>query len=155
MSSYSFYDCVRGDIQAWHRKGLNPWFKRGFHLALSLRLLRVLETTPGLGIFKRLLWYFNFIWFKCDIHFCDIAPGIFFPYAWGIIMGGEPDYVLKIGRNVTIHQRVTLGRKDYSRPPMPTIEEGVEIGEGAVVIGKVTVSRNMVVLPNAVVIKDL
>ena len=61
-----------------------------------------------------------------------------------------------IGDDVHIRQNTTFGiaRKDQLHQ-LPTIEDRVDIGCGAVILGAVTVGHDSVIGANAVVLKDV
>lgn len=64
----------------------------------------------------------------------------------------------KIGRNVTIYQHVTIGAnqlKGSKNFGSPTIEDGVLIGAGAKIVGKVTIGRNSRIGAGCVVTHDV
>jgi len=56
---------------------------------------------------------------------------------------------------VVIGQQVTLGGRDLNIDHMPVIEDGVYLGAGCKVLGKVVVGRGAIVGANAVVTKDV
>lgn len=61
-----------------------------------------------------------------------------------------------IGNDVIIRQNTTLGIKTISRlQDKPTIEDGVSIGVGAVIIGDVTIGHHSTVGPNTVIYQDI
>lgn len=60
----------------------------------------------------------------------------------------------QIGDRVVIGQNVTIGGK-APHPDVPVIEDDVEIGAGACIIGPVRVGRGAVIGANAVVVKDV
>jgi serine O-acetyltransferase len=69
----------------------------------------------------------------------------------GMILGAR-----SIGSDVVLRQNTTLGissRSDLCAKPV--LEDGVEIGAGAVIVGDITVGRNAIVGANAVVTKDV
>ena len=69
----------------------------------------------------------------------------------GMILGAK-----KIGDDVTIRQNTTLGVKNLSElSGKPTIEQGVNIGAGAVIVGDIRIGRYSVIGPNAVVEQDI
>jgi len=81
----------------------------------------------------------------------DIAPGFFIGHFSCIIIAAE-----KIGRNCSVGQGVTIGRKGAGKSNgCPTIGENVYIGAGAKVIGAITIGNNVVIGANAVVTKDI
>ena len=53
-----------------------------------------------------------------------------------------------------IRQHVTLGNR-RTMDDCPVIEDGVEIGAGAVIIGAVTIGTGARIGPNAVLVKDV
>ena len=69
----------------------------------------------------------------------------------GMILGAR-----SIGDDVTIRQNTTFGIKDLSDlQGKPTIEKGVNIGAGAVLVGDIVVGRYSVIGPNAVLDKSV
>lgn len=69
----------------------------------------------------------------------------------GMILGAT-----SIGDDVTIRQNTTFGIRDLSDlQGKPIIEQGVNIGTGAVVVGAITVGRFSVLGPNVVVDHDI
>lgn len=65
-------------------------------------------------------------------------------------------HAARIGDDVHIRQNTTFGiaRKDRQHE-LPTIEEGVDLGCGVVVLGSVTIGRRSMIGANAVVLKDI
>jgi serine O-acetyltransferase len=60
----------------------------------------------------------------------------------------------RVGRNVIIHQQVTIGGSGKSGG-VPVIEDDVYLGAGCKVLGDVTVGHNSLVGANAVVTKSV
>ena len=93
----------------------------------------------------------------------EVAAGISLPYTvalgrrvriWhhsGIILNAR-----SIGDDVHIRQNTTFGiaRRDRLHE-LPTIEDGVDIGCGAVILGAITVGKASIIGANAVVLKDV
>lgn len=75
---------------------------------------------------------------------------VFLPHPQGIVIHSQT----QIGRDVVIGHQVTLGGRGVS-PGAPIIEDGVYIGAGAKILGRVTVGRGVTVGANAVVTKDV
>ena len=95
--------------------------------------------------------------FNCASLGCNIGGGpVFsdipnFPHGLnGIII--HPKSV--IGKNVTIHQQVTLGYR-YKYNYAPVIGDNVFIGAGAKILGKIHVGNNVRIGANAVVVSDV
>lgn len=80
----------------------------------------------------------------------EIGPGLRLRHGIGIVVNPAST----IGANVMIRQGVTLGNRKTSTD-CPVIEDDVEIGVGAVVIGPVTVGKGARLGPNAVVFRDV
>ncbi|MCR5195015.1 MAG: hypothetical protein K6D38_01740 [Pseudobutyrivibrio sp.] len=57
-----------------------------------------------------------------------------------------------VGNNVTIRQGSVIGTNGRG---VPVVEDGVDIGAGAAVIGPITVGKGAVIGANAVVTKDV
>lgn len=78
-----------------------------------------------------------------------LGPGVKI-YAYGpiIINPGA-----KIGSHCTIYPGVTIGGRAYDG--CPTIGDNCFIGLGAKVLGNVKVGNNVIIAPNAVVVKDV
>lgn len=69
----------------------------------------------------------------------------------GMILGAK-----KIGNDVILRQNTTLGIKKLTDlEGKPTIEDGVSIGAGAVIVGDVTIGKNSIIGPNVVLFKDV
>jgi serine O-acetyltransferase len=72
----------------------------------------------------------------------------------GIYISGEA----RIGRNVVIHQNVSIGSNrltDGRKRGAPTIGDNVYLGTGSCIIGRITVGDNCRIGANAVVYDDL
>lgn len=59
-----------------------------------------------------------------------------------------------IGNNVGIRQNVTIGNKGVSGP-CPVIEDDVEIGAGAIILGGITIGAGAIIGAGAVVTKNV
>lgn len=80
----------------------------------------------------------------------QVGPGLRLRHGVGIVINPAS----RIGANVMLRQGVTLGNR-RTAGDCPTIEDDVEIGVGAVVIGAVTVGAGARIGPNAVVFRDV
>lgn len=82
----------------------------------------------------------------------SIGPGFFIRHFSGIFIFPS----VKIGRNFTISQGVTIGKKYRGeKTGVPVIGDNVFIGPGAKILGKITVGNNVAIGANAVVTKDV
>ena len=70
--------------------------------------------------------------------------------------GGMVLSAKSIGNDVHIRQNTTFGiaRRGAEFDDKPVIEDGVDVGVGAVIVGPITIRRNTVVGANAVVVRD-
>jgi serine O-acetyltransferase len=91
----------------------------------------------------------------CDIR-CDVPHGLFIPHPNGIVAGGQT----RLGNNIVLLQQVTLGcRNAYSHVTKddgdPILEEGVFVGAGAKILGRVTIGQWSIIGANAVITNDV
>jgi serine O-acetyltransferase len=119
----------------------NPWISNGKAARALIFLTR--HHVPGL---TRLYMYF----FGCDIGLA-LPKTVFLPHPMGIIIHSASE----IGENVVIGHQVTIGGRDLVVAAAPHIEEGVYIGAGAKILGRVRIGRGATVGANAVVTKDV
>jgi serine O-acetyltransferase len=75
----------------------------------------------------------------------------YLPHPQGIVVGCR----VILGSHVVIGQQVTLGGRDLDIDHMPVIHDGVYLGAGCKVLGKVVVGRGATIGANAVVTKDV
>ena len=124
----------------------------GFQLVFWLRVQRALVRVPLVGrLLRRLVWYVTTIWFSCDVDpEAEIGAGLYLPHPLGIVIGGG----VRIGRNVSILQNVTLGRVAIEHLD-PTLGDDVEIGAGSVVLGAIRIGSGAKVGANSVVQCDV
>lgn len=80
----------------------------------------------------------------------EVGPGLRLRHGVGVVVNPAS----RIGANVMIRQGVTLGNRKHAND-CPIIEDGVEIGVGAVIIGAITVGAGARIGPNAVVFTDV
>lgn len=98
------------------------------------------------------MWYMTTIYFGSEIDTkATIGAGIYMPHPYGIVIGGA----CIIGKNVSINQNVTLGRRDIDETGDPVIGDNVAINSGAVIVGAVKVGNNAKIGANSVVLKDV
>jgi serine O-acetyltransferase len=88
----------------------------------------------------------------------EIHPGamvgrrFFIDHGMGVVIGETA----AIGDDVTLYHGVTLGGTSWNKGKRhPTLEDGVVVGAGAMVLGPITVGANAKVGSNAVVVKDV
>ncbi|WP_248308006.1 serine acetyltransferase [Bosea sp. AS-1] len=120
--------------------------------------MRLRQWGPVGRLLGMLVWRLSVMVTGCFISArARIEGGLKLPHPVGIVLGDG----VRIGRGVTIYQNVTLGLARFpetasvSPDLYPTIEDGVVLYAGAVVLGSVTVGANAVVAANAVVTRDV
>lgn len=70
--------------------------------------------------------------------------------------GGMILHAASIGDDVQIRQNTTFGvARTNANHELPTIEDGVDVGCGACVLGRITVGARSVIGANAVVVRDV
>ncbi len=79
----------------------------------------------------------------------ELGPGVFFVHTLGTVVGGK----VKIGARVRFMGNNTIGTaKDNG---CPTIEDDVEVGAGARILGPVRIGARAKIAANAVVLSDV
>lgn len=84
----------------------------------------------------------------------DIGIGFKIPHPSGIVIGNK----VRIGKNVTIFQQVTLGGArigDANQDFYPEVGDNSVLFAGAKIIGKIKIGQSCVVGANSVVIDDV
>lgn len=82
----------------------------------------------------------------------EIDGGLLFPHFGYVVFAGN----VKIGKNATIHQGVTIGRIHFGRKKgVPVIGDNVVIYAGANVCGSIRIGNNVVIGANSVVLQDV
>lgn len=124
----------------------------GFQFVLALRFQEFLYLIPVIGRpLRRVFWWMTCRSFGSEIGLAaSIDGGLYIPHPYGIVVG-----VSTIGRDVTILQNVTIGRKGRSDPGGPRIEDGAWLAAGAVVLGDITIGQNSIVGANSVVMNSV
>lgn len=132
--------------------------------------LEVLTTYPGVhavinhriahGLWRGNFRYLGRLWAFLSRMFTgiEIHPGatigrrFFIDHGAGVVIGETAE----IGDDVTIYHGVTLGGTSWSRGKRhPTLEDGVIVGGGAMILGPITVGAHAKVGANSVVIADV
>jgi serine O-acetyltransferase len=124
----------------------------GFQFVLARRLQEGAVKIPIIGrLLRRILWWITCMAFGSEIALgAHVGGGLYIPHPYGIVVGEA-----KLGRNVSLLQNVTIGRRSAEFPGDPVIGDDVTITAGAVVIGAITIGRGATIGANAVVLKDV
>jgi serine O-acetyltransferase len=120
------------------RSSLYPWLKFPF-----LKFPAMIFIEP---------WYY-FLTLLFGIHIpktCKIGKGLMIHHFGGIVINPKTE----IGENCTIRHSVTIGNRK-GEDDIPIIGDFVNIGVGAIIIGKIRVGNYVDIGANAVVLKDV
>lgn len=79
-----------------------------------------------------------------------VGPGLRLRHGFGVVVNPAS----RIGANVMLRHGVTLGNRALA-DDCPIIEDDVEIGVGAIIVGPITVGKGAKIGPNAVVVHDV
>lgn len=80
----------------------------------------------------------------------EIDKSLKLPHPLGVVIGAN----VYIGKNVTIYQGVTLGRKSSNEPKYPKVKDGCIIYSNSVVLGGITLDTNTIVGACSLLTKD-
>lgn len=111
--------------------------------------------------FKPLRWiHGRFYWFAFRLvetltgisftKLCDIGPGLRIHHFGNIFLHSS----VKIGANCTLRQGVTIGNKKEGGG-VPVLEDNVEVGAYAQILGEITIGKGAVIGAMSVVLKDV
>lgn len=120
---------------------------------LSLILFRASQLggkfKPALGT---LLKQLNHVFTGADMAWqAEVGPGLNLLHPTGVVVG---KYV-KIGKNCMIQDGVTLGGRGGTNDGHPTVQDNVQIGCGAKLLGPVVIGNYAKIGANAVVLNDV
>lgn len=131
----------------------NLIFNPGFRFIFFLRKSSATSKFSPLGIFYR--FFLRRYTFKYGIQIearTTIGEGFCIRHFGTIVV--NPRTV--IGKNCNIHQGVTIGQTNRgSNKGAPVIGDNVWIGANAVVVGNISVGRNVLIAPNSYVNFDV
>lgn len=124
----------------------------GFHARQLHRLAHTLHTHHA-PILPRLISHVNRLLTGIEIHpGAKIGEGFFIDHGMGVVIGETTE----IGDNCHLYQGVTLGGTSTRREKRhPTLEDNVEVGAGAKLIGAITIGRNAQVGAGSVVVTNV
>lgn len=126
------------------------------HMGILFRLSQSVSKIPLLGkMISKILEYIIRIFYSSDISYkATIGSGLIFSHGQDIVIGAD----VKIGKNCTIFNGVTLGNKNLefsSKGNQPTLGDNVIISTGAKVLGPVIIGDNVTIGANSVVLQDI
>lgn len=150
-----FFSDVQEDYVAngrdWTRPGFRTLFVYRFgnwRMSVKSRLLRA-----PLSFIYRTLYRRCRNFYGIEIPYtAKIEPGVIIEHQGGIVMHGSTS----IGKGSIVRQNCTLGIRSLDRlDEAPCVGRGVNIGAGAVLLGKITVGDGAQIGANAVVLIDV
>ncbi len=126
----------------------------GFQMLIVVRFMRLvrdLRVPAGAQVISRLIRH-NY---GAEIHWnAEIAPGVCVVHGNGLVISHSS----RVGPNCVLFQNVTLGESMHSvrrTVGSPTLEAGVHVMPGAVVLGPIVVGAGSKIGANAVVDDDV
>ncbi len=124
----------------------------GFHARQLHRLAHTLRQAR-IPILPRVISHFNRLITGIEIHpGAKIGDGFFIDHGMGVVIGETAE----IGDNCHLYQGVTLGGTSTRREKRhPTLEDNVEVGAGAKLIGAITIGENAQVGAGSVVVTNV
>ena len=145
---------IRSDINAWARVWKSkPTASLVFHYC-GLRATVLYRISHALWrsrvpLLPGMLFRLNITLHGFDVPpSTRIGPGLYLPHPVGTVLSAE-----RIGANVTFISSITVGMRGEGE--FPVIEDGVFVGAGARILGKVHIGTEAKIGANAVVLKDV
>jgi serine O-acetyltransferase len=134
--------------------------QQGLWALLQYRVASAIYRSELPSVLKRILLLLTTIWQKLiEIttsislpYTASIGPGLYIGHFGPIVVNGSA----VIGSNCNLSQGVTIGVSGRgSRRGVPVIGDRVYIGANAVIAGKISVSSDVVIAANSLVISDI
>ncbi len=126
----------------------------GFQMLTAIRLMHLFKDA-GVPLGAKVMARLIRLTYGADVHWgARIAPGVGLNHGMGLALG----HGARIGKGVILSHNVGIG--DGIDPKtriagQPTIEEGVHIGPGALILGPITIGARSKIMPNAVVLQSV
>lgn len=151
------YQAVTGVKKWWRQLYVNP-ISDQWYIWNYIKTLRMCEYhINNNGLHHKLLriWYLHRLRIISKITGFQIPPNTVGPgltiWHWGPIIVNPK---VRIGENCTLNPMIVIGHKNEGEGA-PQIGNNVFIGGGAKIIGSITIGDNVIIAPNAVVVKDI
>jgi len=148
------FENVRADLRAY---GGN-WGAQGFWVMLVYRFgrwrygVKPALVRKTMSLVYRVLYKFvqilTGIEFPCEV---EIGQNFVIDHFGGIVVSG----FAKFGDNCRIRNGVVIGLSRVDDPCAPVLGNNVDVGTGAILLGRITIGDNVVVGANAVVVRDV
>jgi len=133
LMEQSIWAIVRYRFGQWNdrqRRGVLQWFLDRIYWVL----FRIVETLTGISILKTV----------------EVGPGLRIHHFGNIFVHGH----VRIGANCTLRQGVTIGNR-HENGPVPVLEDDVELGAYAQILGGVRIGRGAKIGAMSVVLCDV
>lgn len=150
--------CVLADLWVNSKKKsilwavLNYYISPGFGAAVAHRIAaRLYGGNPLAKALSKMFWLRNTRRGVYISPISEIGAGLRLPHPVAIVVGDGA----RIGRDVTLYQGVTLGRRRDNLPEYPTIGDGVTIYANSTILGAVHIGAGAVVGAHSVVTSDV
>jgi serine O-acetyltransferase len=130
------------------------WFTSpGFAVATYYRIARWALLRGGLHkLVSMIAWRRIVKGYGCYISpKAPIGPGLRLPHPIGVVVAETAS----LGRDVTLYQGVTIGRRLAESGAAPVLEDEVTVYANASLVGDIRIGRGAVVAANAVVLCDV
>jgi len=128
------------------------FLKLSFQAVILFRFACVLRKVKILTPVALFIDYISTILTSCHISStAKIGPGFCLPHASGVVIGEG----VELGRDCTVYQGVTIGRKTYDIDAYPQLGDKVVIYSGSCVIGDIHIGNNVIIGTNSTVLKNV
>ena len=160
MSGYfkfkpSFFQLIKEDWVA-HAK---DWTRPGFRAVAVCRfgqwmmMIRLFIFRAPCSVLYRIMFRYVRNVYGIELPYTvQLGRRVVFEHQHGIVIHGA----VKIGDDCIIRQGVTIGNRYLDKPhDAPWLEQGVNVGAGAVILGKIILGHGASIGANAVVLQDV
>ena len=148
------FDNIRADLRAYN----GNWGAQGFWVMIVYRFGRwrygvsptLLRKAMSLvyRVLYKLVQILTGIEFPCEV---EIGRNFVIDHFGGIVVSG----FAKFGDNCRIRNGVCIGLSRIDDPCAPVFGNNVEIGAGAIILGRITIGDDVIVGANALVVRDV
>jgi len=118
----------------WRYSIKNPIIRKPFSLIYKI-LFKVIQILTGIEL-------------PCEV---EVGRNFRIDHFGGIIISG----FARFGDNCVLRDGVTVGLRRVDDPVAPRVDNNVDIGTGAKLLGDITIGDNVVIGANAVVLEDV
>lgn len=159
MRRESIFSQIRRDWRACFERdpAAHTWLEvllayPGFHAIFWHRFIHPLYRW-GIPAIPRLLAHVVRFFTGVEIHpGAEIGGGFFIDHGMGVVIGETTE----VGENCTLYQGVTLGGTSLQHGKRhPTLEDGVTVGAGGIVLGAIVIGTSSKIAAGAVVVKSV